>query len=68
MNNLERSMQYEWDNPPAPFNPLFDKNAKKRAEKVVSSMVEDCFYDNHTREQCKNEYASRYELLKNNGQ
>lgn len=66
------SMPYEgcgyfeehWRNPPAPFNPLFDPKAKTRYERVTKSMEEDGYYASHTREECKNEWARRYEALK----
>ena len=56
--------QHEWNNPPPPFNPLFDPLAKGRSERVVTSMEADKFYDSHTREECAAEYRRRYDALK----
>jgi len=57
---------YEHKNPPPPFNPDFDPLAESRYEKVTSSMVDDNYYANHTREECKAEWAKRYDAAKNN--
>lgn len=54
----------DWNNPPKPFNPLFDPLAKQRYGDVSKSMEEDGFYDNHTRAECKAEWRLRYETLK----
>jgi hypothetical protein len=48
-------------NPPAPFNPLYDASVKDRYARVTASMSEDAFYDTHTREECKAEWARRYD-------
>jgi hypothetical protein len=48
-------------NPPAPFNPSYDSNAAARYERVTASMVADDFYSGHTREECKAEWARRYD-------
>ena len=53
-----------WRNPPAPFNPDFDPKAKARFEAVTKSMEDDDFYATHTREECKDEWARRYNALK----
>lgn len=58
------SMQYWWRNPPAPFNPLFDPKAAGRYSAVTASMTADNFYEGHTREECKAEWARRYDALK----
>lgn len=47
-----------------PLNPHFDPNAAKRSKEVTASMEADDFYSNHTREECKEEWARRYEALK----
>ncbi len=52
---------------PGLFNPDFDPLAKKRYALVTSSMQADNFYSNHTREECKAEWARRYTKLKNEG-
>ncbi|WP_230280511.1 hypothetical protein [Croceicoccus sp. Ery15] len=52
--------QNAWNNPPAPFNPLFDPGATARRAKVTSSMEADGFYKSHTREECKAEWHRRY--------
>lgn len=57
-------MAREWSNPPAPFNPLYDPNAKDRYAAVTASMEADNFYATHTREECKVEWGRRYEALK----
>lgn len=56
---------YHHDNPPPPFNPEADPRAKDRYRAVTSSMQDDRFYDNHTREECKAEWGRRYEQLLN---
>jgi hypothetical protein len=48
-------------NPPAPFNPLYDAGAKDRSARVTASMSADAFYDTHSREECKAEWARRYD-------
>ena len=58
----------EWKNPPAPFNPEYDPKAKDRFSMVTKSMEKDCYYDTHTREQCRIEWAKRYDNLKDTGQ
>lgn len=55
---------HQWKNPPAPFNPAFDPKARGRFETVSSSMERDGYYTGHTREECKVEWARRYEQLK----
>lgn len=50
--------------PPRPFNPLADANAARRYAETTASLVADDFYANHTREECKDEWARRYEELK----
>lgn len=57
-------MDYQWKNPPQPFNPSYDPKAEERYRKVTESMQADGYYSNHTREQCKVEWARRYEELK----
>ena len=52
-----------WKHPPAPFNPSFDPKAKERFEAVSKSMEADGYYADHTREECKEEWRRRYELL-----
>ena len=54
----------QWRNPPMGFNPDFDPRAKKRYAQVTSSMEYDGFYNNHTREECRIEWKSRYDKLK----
>lgn len=56
--------QHEWNNPPAPFNPAFDPKAKDRYAAVTASMEADGFYAKHTREECKAEWARRYDAEK----
>ena len=55
---------YHWQSPPAPFNPAFNPLAKSWGDKAAASMKADGFYDTHTREDCKAEYARRYDLNK----
>jgi hypothetical protein len=50
--------------PPAPFNPDYDPKAKDKFHTVTSSMETDNFYATHTREECKREWAKRYQTLK----
>lgn len=50
--------------PPAPFNP--DSNAQqaaKRYSQVTASLEADNFYQTHSREECKAEWAKRYASL-----
>jgi hypothetical protein len=55
---------YQWQNPPAPFNPDYDPKADERSKQVRESMQADNFYANHTREECKAEWHKRYDALK----
>ena len=64
-----RTLLYEFpkgmhDNPPAPFNPDYDPKDYARYTKVTQSMETDGWYTSHTREECKAEWARRYEELK----
>jgi len=54
-----------WRNPPSPFNPDYDPCAKDRYTSVTMSMETDGYYDTHTRDECKTEWANRYTALKN---
>ena len=54
---------YQHNFPPAPFNPKFDPKAASRWDKVSSSMRADNYYATHTQEECKKEWARRYNLL-----
>lgn len=54
---------YQHDNPPPPFNPTFDPAARARYERVTSSLVAEDFYASRSREECKAEWARRYEEL-----
>lgn len=60
-------LDYQWKNPPAPFNPLYDPEAKARYAAVTKSMEADDFYANHTREECRLEWRRRYEERKSLG-
>ncbi len=51
-------------NPPAPFNPLYDANAQDRYARVTKSMEDDNYYEGHSREECKAEWARRYDADK----
>ena len=55
---------YEWRNPPPPFNPLFDPDAAARYAAVSASMESDGFYSGHSREQCRIEWRRRYDAIK----
>lgn len=57
----------EWTNPPAPFNPTFDPKAKERFEAVSASMQADDFYAGHSREECRIEWAARFDRMKEEG-
>jgi len=56
--------QYEWQNPPPPFNPQFDPGAKARYERVSQSMQADGYYDGHTRAECAADWRRRYDADK----
>lgn len=60
-------MDHQWKNPPPPFNPEFDPQAKDRYAAVTISMEQDDYYATHTPEECHLEWRRRYELLKKNG-
>lgn len=51
----------QWRNPPPPFNPAFDPKAAARYAQVTASLEADGYYDTHTREECRAEWAARYE-------
>lgn len=57
------SFAYWHDNPPPPFNPDADPKAEGRYRKVTASMEADGYYASHTREECKAEWARRYDEL-----
>jgi hypothetical protein len=49
---------------PRPFNPLADANAERRYAATTASLQADDFYANHTREECRVEWARRYDEFK----
>ena len=55
---------YEWKNPPKPFNPQYDPKAKDRYSQVTASLEECNYYQTHTREECAKEWARRYAALR----
>ena len=59
--SLEEHFLFLHNNPPAPFNPLYDPKAGARYKEVTASMERDNFYATHTREECKAEWGRRYE-------
>jgi len=61
---LTQCFQNLHENIPAPFNPLVDHKAAGRYSKVTRSMEVDGWYSNHSREECKVEWARRYDALK----
>jgi len=56
----------QWRHPPAGLdsNPAFDPKAANRFAKVTASLEADNYYATHTREECRTEWARRYEELK----
>jgi hypothetical protein len=58
--------EFDWRRPYPGFglNPNFDPKAEQRFKKVTASMERDNFYATHTREECKAEWARRYDKLK----
>jgi len=54
-------------NPPAPFNPDYNPNAKNWGNIASQSMMDDGFYANHSREECATEWRKRYDALKAQG-
>jgi hypothetical protein len=54
---------FHHDNPPAPFNPEADPKSEERYRKVTQSMQTDGYYATHSREECKREWARRYDEL-----
>lgn len=55
--------QHQWNNPPPPFNPVFDPRAKDRYAAVSKSMADDDFYSTHSRAECADEWKRRYNAL-----
>ena len=55
---------YHHDNPPKPFNPLYDVRSLEWMSLTTLSMEKDGYYDNHTRDECQLEYRRRYEAFK----
>ena len=45
------------------FNPEFDPRASEKYTIVSNSMVKDDFYKNHSKTECKTEWARRYNEL-----
>jgi hypothetical protein len=66
-NNKIEMWGFLHNNKPAPFNPDFDPKASERFHKVSASMMDDNFYANHTREECKVEWRRRYDEFKKKG-
>jgi len=56
---------YEHKNPPKPFNPEADARAEGWYNATTTSMMRDKYYSNHTRAECKKEWAKRYDSIKN---
>jgi hypothetical protein len=46
-------------------NPAFDPKAADRFAKVTASLEADNYYATHTREECRAEWAARYEKESN---
>ena len=65
MKDIVKYFEFLHNNPPPPFNPQYAPKAKARYRQVTSSMEKDNFYESHTREQCKEEWAKRYSSLRN---
>ena len=61
---LEKHFKWWNDNPPAPFNPEYRPYAVQLSNEVTQSMEEDNFYHIHTKEECRKEWARRYERLR----
>jgi hypothetical protein len=61
--NLEDVFLHLHNNPPPPFNPAYDPNSKARREMISGWMEADGFYNDHSREQCADEYRRRYRIL-----
>ena len=55
---------YDWQYSPPPFNSDFDPKAAQRFSDVTASLEQDNFYATHTREECKEEWHKRYEVLR----
>ena len=62
--SLEQHFEHLHKYPPAPFNPSYHPNAQAWFKGASDSMVEDGFYDHHTRAECAQEFRRRYEELK----
>ena len=55
---------YQHNFPPDPFNKDFETRAAEWYSKVSTSMQTDNYYQQHTQQECKEEWARRYALLK----
>jgi hypothetical protein len=56
-----------WGLVPPPFNKDYDPLAEARYKAVTASLERDNYYSTHTREECKAEWARRYDTLKASG-
>ena len=64
MDAIEQHFAALHANPPAPFNPDYDPRAQGWRNQASDSMMQDGFYDNHTREECAAEWRRRYDALR----
>lgn len=64
---LEKFFELLHNNPPPPFNPEFNANSVGWFREVAHSMEMEGFYDNHSREECSEEFRRRYDILKAGG-
>ena len=55
---------YDWQHPPPLFNSDFDPKAAQRFSDGTAGLEQDNFYAIHTREECKEEWRKRYEVLR----
>ncbi len=60
-DSLEKHFEHLHDNPPAPFNPLYNPLADTWSDEVSAAMEAEGFYDTHSREECAIEFRWRYE-------
>lgn len=59
---LDNWADYEWQNPPAPFNPAYRSYAKEVSAEVVAELEAEGWYENTTlaERQAINLYSIRY--------
>lgn len=74
ITSIPQHFEHMHNNPPSELfrmlglNLDYNPNSKDWYKMVSQSMEDDNFYDTHTREECRVEWAKRYTKLKENNE